>query len=318
MTTTAPTSAAPQPTARPVLQAGDRIFAGLAKGAGILILVVLAGVAVFLISEAAPAFVAPTSALPGGENLVAYIAPLVFGTVLSAAIALVVATPLAVGVALFITHYAPRRLAQPLGYLVDLLAAVPSIVYGLWGAAVLGPASVGLSRWLNEWFGWLPFFAGPVSATGRTMLVAGFVLAVMILPIITAVSREVFRQTPRLHEEAALALGATRWEMIRMAVLPFGRSGIISGAMLGLGRALGETMAVAIVLSVSGAVTFNLIGSGNPSTIAANIALQFPESSGLAVNVLIASGLVLFVITLLVNALARYIVSRRSEFSGAN
>ena len=305
-------------SSRPVLQPGDRIFANAARGAGLLILVVLAGVAVFLVAEALPAIVAPASELPGGHTLVAYIAPLVFGTVLSAAIALVVATPLGVGVALFISHYAPRRLAQPLGYLVDLLAAVPSIVYGLWGAAVLGPASVGLSTWLNQWFGWLPFFAGPVSATGRTMLVAGLVLAVMILPIITAVSREVFRQTPKLHEEAALALGATRWEMIRMAVLPFGRSGVISGAMLGLGRALGETMAVAIVLSVSGGVTFNLISSGNPSTIAANIALQFPESSGLSVNVLIASGLVLFLITLLVNAIARYIINRRREFSGAN
>ena len=312
------TTAAPPRTERPVRQTGDRVFALLAQGAGILILAVLAGVAVFLVAEALPAIVAPASALPDGRSLVASIGPLVFGTVLSALIALVVATPLAVGVALFTTHYAPKRLAQTLGYLVDLLAAVPSIVYGLWGASVLGPASVGLATWLNRWFGWLPFFAGPVSATGRTMLVAGLVLAVMILPIITAVSREVFRQTPKLHEEAALALGATRWEMIRMAVLPFGRSGIISGAMLGLGRALGETMAVAIVLSVSGAVTFNLIGSGNPSTIAANIALQFPESSGLAVNALIASGLVLFVITLLVNALARYIVSRRSEFSGAN
>jgi phosphate transport system permease protein len=150
------------------------------------------------------------------------------------------------------------------------------------------------------------------------MLVAGVVLAVMILPIITAVSREVFLQTPRLHEEAALALGATRWEMIRMAVLPFGRSGIISGAMLGLGRALGETMAVAIVLSVSGGITFNLISNGNPSTIAANIALQFPEASGLGVNVLIASGLVLFLITLAVNSIARYIINRRREFSGAN
>ena len=318
MTTTAAPPHSDPGADRPVRQAGDRIFAGLARGAGILILAVLAGVAVFLISQAAPALIAPTSALPGGKSLVAYIAPLVFGTVLSATIALVVATPLAVAVALFITHYAPRRLAQTLGYLVDLLAAVPSIVYGLWGAAVLGPASVGLATWLHDWFGWLPFFAGPVSATGRTMLVAGLVLAVMILPIITAVSREVFRQTPKLHEEAALALGATRWEMIRMAVLPFGRSGVVSGAMLGLGRALGETMAVAIVLSVSGAVTFNLIGSGNPSTIAANIALQFPESSGVAVNVLIASGLVLFVITLLVNALARYIVGRRREFSGAN
>ena len=221
-------------------------------------------------------------------------------------------------VALFITHYAPRRLAQGLSYVVDLLAAVPSIIFGLWGANTLAPASLPLSNWLYEHLGWLPFFAGPVSATGRTMLVLGLTLAVMILPIITAVSREVFLQTPKLHEEAALALGATRWEMIRMAVLPFGRSGIISGAMLGLGRALGETMAVAIILSASGVVTFNLISSDNPSTIAANIALQFPDSTGLSVNMLIASGLVLFLITLLVNALARWIVNRRREFSGAN
>jgi phosphate transport system permease protein len=172
--------------------------------------------------------------------------------------------------------------------------------------------------WLNTYLGWIPLFAGPVSATGRTMLVVGVTLAVMILPIITAVSREVFFQTPRLHEEAALALGATRWEMIRMAVLPFGRSGIISGAMLGLGRALGETMAVAIILSGSGIITFNLISSSNPSSIAANIALQFPDSTGLSVNVLIASGLVLFLITLAVNSIARYIVNRRREFSGAN
>jgi phosphate transport system permease protein len=311
------TSTAPAPT-KPVTQLGDRIFAGSARGAGIFILVVLAGVAVFLIAQALPAIVAPASALPGGVGLVAYIYPLVFGTLLAAVIALIIATPLAVAVALFITHYAPRRLAQGLGYLIDLLAAVPSIVYGLWGVAVLAPATLGLATWLNDYLGWLPFFAGPVSATGRTMLVVGITLAVMILPIITAVSREVFLQTPKLHEEAALALGATRWEMIRMAVLPFGRSGIISGAMLGLGRALGETMAVAIILSVSGAVTFNLISSANPSTIAANIALQFPDSTGIAVNTLIASGLVLFVITLLVNALARYIVNRRSEFSGAN
>jgi phosphate transport system permease protein len=303
---------------RPVVQLGDRVFAGSAKGAGILILVVLAGVAVFLIAQAVPAFLASPADLPGGRTLVGYIAPLVFGTILAALIALLIATPLAVSVALFITHYAPRRLAQGLGYLIDLLAAVPSIVYGLWGVAVLAPATLGLSDWLNRYLGWLPFFAGPVSATGRTMLTVGVTLAVMILPIVTAVSREVFLQTPKLHEEAALALGATRWEMIRMAVLPFGRSGIISGAMLGLGRALGETMAVAIILSASGAVTFNLISSDNPSTIAGNIALQFPDSTGLAVNTLIASGLVLFVITLLVNALARYIIDRRREFSGAN
>src|SRR5688500_756251 len=150
------------------------------------------------------------------------------------------------------------------------------------------------------------------------MLAGAIVLSIMILPIIAAISREVFLQAPKINEEAALALGATRWEMIRMAVLPFGRSGVVSGAMLGLGRALGETMAVAIILSVSGAVTFNLISSGNPSTIAANIALGVPESTGLEVNTLIASGLVLFVITLAVNSVARFIVNRRREFSGAN
>ena len=158
--------------------------------------------------------------------------------------------------------------------------------------------------------GWLPFFAGPASGTGRTILTAGLVLAIMILPIITAISREVFSQTPRLHEEAALALGATRWEMIKMAVLPYGKSGVIGGAMLGLGRALGETMAVALVLSASGAVTFNLISSDNPSSIAANIALNFPESTGLAVNALIFSGLVLFVLTFVVNFTARGDVAR--------
>jgi phosphate transport system permease protein len=286
--------------------------------AGSLILVVLAGVAIFLVVEAWPAITAPAKDLPGGEGLVSYVAPLVFGTLLSAALALILATPFAVGIALYISHYAPRRLAQGLGYVVDLLAAVPSIIYGLWGLSVLAPQVAELSTWLEKHLGFIPLFAGPASATGRTMLTIGIVLAVMILPIITAVSREVFLQTPRLHEEASLALGATRWEMIRMSVLPFGRSGVISAAMLGLGRALGETMAVAIILSPSGGVTFNLIGQGNPSTIAANIALQFPESSGVAVNTLIASGLVLFAITLGVNMFARWIVSRRADFSGAN
>jgi phosphate transport system permease protein len=150
------------------------------------------------------------------------------------------------------------------------------------------------------------------------MLTAGLVLAVMILPIMTAVNREVFLQTPRLLEEASLALGATRWEMIRQTVLPFGRSGIVSGSMLGLGRALGETLAVALVLSGSNEITANLISSVNTNTIAANIALDFPESSGIAVNALIASGLVLFALTFVVNYVARAVIARRREFSGAN
>jgi phosphate transport system permease protein len=289
---------------------GDRIFSNLAVIAGVTILALLAGVAIFLIGESVPAITASSSELPEGKSLIDYIAPLAFGTALAAVLAVIIAIPLAVSVALFITHIAPKRLAMPLGYIVDLLAAIPSIVYGLWGIFVLGPAAVGLMEWLEKHLGWIPIFEGPASVTGRTMLVVGVVLAVMILPIVSAVAREVFAQTPRRLEEGALALGATRWEMIRMSVLPFGKSAVISGSMLGLGRALGETMAVAIILSVSGVVSFNLISSSNPSTIAANVALNFPESSGLDVNVLIASGLVLFAITLVVNMIARAIIAR--------
>jgi phosphate transport system permease protein len=302
-------------TGRKTRRRGDAFFRGLVTGAGLLIVLSLAAVALFLIYEGRPAFTADAAELPGGQSLAALVWPLLFGTLLSAALALLLATPLAVGIALYVNFYCPRRLAGTLGYLIDLLAAVPSVVFGLWGANFLGPRLVPLYQWLAEHLSWIPFFAGPASATGRTMFTAGVVLSIMVVPIVSALSREVFRQAPRLQQEAALALGATRWEMIRSVVLPFGRSGVISAAMLGLGRALGETMAVAMVLSVSGGVTFNLISSSNPSTIAANIALNFPESTGLAVNALIASGLVLFVITFAVNFAARLVV-QRSAVSG--
>jgi len=289
---------------------GDRVFSNIAVVAAVTILALLVGVAAFLVAEGFPAFTSSTAELPNQESFISYVAPLAFGTVLAGVLAMVIAVPLAVAVALFITHIAPARLALLLGFFVDLLAAIPSIIYGLWGIFVLGPAAVPAMRWLEEKLGFIPIFEGPASITGRTMLVVGLVLAVMILPIISAVAREVFSQTPRKLQEGAQALGSTRWEMIRTTVLPFGRSSVISGAMLGLGRALGETMAVAIILSVSGGVTFNLIGQANPSTIAANIALNFPESSGLAINVLIATGLVLFAITLATNFLARIIIDR--------
>ncbi len=310
-------SAAPSRTTTTPQRRGDRVFSGLSTGAGVLILVVLAGVAVFLVSESLPVVGAKTADLPGGVPFLSYLGPLVFGTLLAATIALLLATPMSLAIALFISHYADRRVARTLGYLVDLLAAVPSVVYGLWGVSVLAPFLQPSFGWLERNLGFLPFFAGPASSTGRTVLTASIVLAVMVLPIMTAINREVFLQVPTLHEEAALALGATRWEMIRMAVLPYGRSGIVSGAMLGLGRALGETLAVLLVLSQTGAVTFNLISRDNPSTIAANIAADFPESTGIEVNGLIATGLVLFLITFAVNFLARAVLARRSAFDGA-
>lgn len=295
---------------------GDRIFGGMSLGAGILILITLAAVALFLITEAWPTFFADESEFSGNKSFISYVGPLLFGTIWAAFLALLIALPTAVAVALFISHYAPKRLAVTCGYFIDLLAAIPSVVFGIWGIAVLAPIlSRSVYPWLEDNVGFLPFFAGPASSSGRTMMTAAVVLAVMILPIITAISREVFLQTPRLHEEASLALGATKWEMIRQAVIPYGRSGVISGAMLGLGRALGETMAVAIILSPADLYSFNIISNQNPNTIASNIALKFPESSGLEVNRLIATGLVLFLITFLVNALARKVSN--AGFSGA-
>lgn len=311
--------------------AADNIFAGLSGTSASLILVTLAAVATFLLVEAWPALTDTGGELAdrvqwikpeAGESLIEIIGLLVFGTVVISAIALLIATPLSVGIALFISHYAPRKLAAGLGYLIDLLAAIPSVVYGLWGAIVLIPVLQPFYQFLSEVLGWIPLFApaadGTVSNTGRVAMSASIVLAIMILPIITAVTREVFLQTPTLHEEAALAMGATRWEMIKMAVFPFGRSGVIGATMLGLGRALGETMAVYMILSPGLSYSFNILQAGEHNTIASFIALQFPEANSSGVSALIAMGLALFVITLLVNMAARWVVSRRSEFSGAN
>lgn len=296
-------------------RAGDGLFHGMARAAALAIFGLLAGVLAFLVAESLPAVTASSgqATLTASGGFLGFVGPLVFGTLLSSLLAMLVAVPLSIAVALFVTHYAPRRLAGVLGYLVDLLAAVPSVVYGLWGIFFLAPLLAGIYGFLEGHLGFLPFFSGPASATGRTILTASLVLAVMVLPIVSGLSREIFRQVPRLDQEAALALGATRWEMIRMSVLPTARSGVVSASMLGLGRALGETMAVAMVLSATNVVTFDLISSSNPGTIAANIALDFPEATGVNVNVLLASGLVLFVVTLGVNVLARAVVSRSRQ-----
>jgi phosphate transport system permease protein len=290
---------------------GDRIFSTTAMTAGVIIMVALGAVFVFLAVQGAQGFHTDRSVYePAAHNFWTYAAKLLFGTTLAAVLAMIIAVPFAIGLALFISHYAPRRLAVPVAYVIDLLAAVPSVVYGLWGARSLASAAQPVQRWLGDHLGWFPLFSGQVSATGRTILVAAVVLAIMILPITTAICREVFQQTPRLLEEAALGLGATRWEMIRMAVFPHARSGMVAGVMLGLGRALGETMAVAMVLSASPLVTLKVLTSDNPATIASNIAANYNSEDNRIQTVLIATGLVLFVFTFLVNFAARLIVAR--------
>ncbi|MEV5595915.1 phosphate ABC transporter permease subunit PstC [Streptomyces sp. NPDC052496] len=318
-----PAAPAASPVSGKAVRPGDRIFLGLSRGSGIALLVIMAAIAAFLTVRSVIAvsgdhanFLTYFDWRTSGPEPQFGIAVLAFGTVVSSVIAMVIAVPVAVGIALFISHYAPRRLASPLGYVIDLLAAVPSIIYGLWGALFLVPHLTGLSSWLDTYLGWTGIFAYGHGAA-RSLFTVGILLAIMILPIVTSVSREVFLQAPKMHEEAALALGATRWEVIRMSVLPFGRSGIISASMLGLGRALGETMAVATVLSPSFLINTSLLDPGG-GTFAQNIASKFSEADEFGQDALIASGLVLFVITLLVNGAARLIIARRKEYSGAN
>ncbi|MBB1245807.1 phosphate ABC transporter permease subunit PstC [Streptomyces durbertensis] len=302
---------------------GDKIFLALSRGSGITLLVIMATIAAFLTYRAVIAlaenegnFLTTFEWNANADPPVFGIPVLVFGTIVSSIIAMVIAVPIAVGIALFISHYAPRKLATPLAYVIDLLAAVPSIVYGLWGALFLVPHLGGLYEWLDQFLGWTGLFSYDGGAA-RSLFTVGILLAIMILPIVTNVSREVFKQSPKLHEEAALALGATRWEVIRMSVLPFGRSGVISASMLGLGRALGETMAVATVLSPSFLIQASLLEPGG-GTFAQNIAAGFNEATQTGRDALIASGLVLFLITLVVNGAARMVIARHKEYSGAN
>jgi phosphate ABC transporter permease protein PstC len=230
------------------------------------------------------------------------------GTIVTSAIALVIGVPVAVATALYLTELCPRRARAPLAVLVDLLAAVPSVVYGLWGFIVLAPHLRGFQQSLADTFSFLPFWAGQVA--GPSYFLAGLVLAIMILPIVSAISREVIATVPVENKEAALALGATRWEMIRMAVIPYARPGITGGAMLGLGRAVGETIAVAYVIGGSTTLGHSIFEQGQ--SLAGVIALQFgeAESTPLYKSTLFAAGLILFVITLVVNFIARRYVVR--------
>jgi phosphate transport system permease protein len=299
---------------------GDQVFRGIATGSGLVIVIAIAMIGMFLLIKAIPSLAAnKANFLFSAEFLTSDTANLAFGirdllivTVLSSVLALLIAMPISLGIALFLTHYAPRVLMRPFGYIIDLLAAVPSIVFGLWGIKVLGPALEPVAQWLNDTLGWFPLFAtGNVSiGGGGTIFTAGIVLAVMILPIITAVTREVFRQTPAMQIEGALALGATRWEMIRTTVLPFGRSGYIAASMLGLGRALGETVAVLVILRAATSPGHVSLFDGG-YTFASKIASAAAEfSEPLSTGAYIAAGLVLFVLTFVVNAIARWIAGK--------
>ncbi|HET7659650.1 MAG TPA: phosphate ABC transporter permease subunit PstC [Oryzihumus sp.] len=303
---------------------GDRLFGGAARGAGLLVIILVVLIATFLLSQAIPAiahdkanFLTSTDWNVDGDTLSFGIANLLWVTVISSVIALLIAVPLGVGVALFITQYSPRWLSRPAASLVDLLAAVPSIVYGLWGLWVFGGHLSGIQHVLQDTLGWFPLFSDTTVSEGGTIFVVGVVLAIMVLPIVTAISREVFAQTPVTHKEAALALGATRWEMIRTTVLPFGRPGVISASMLALGRALGETVAVLIILSaLSGGTAWSWSIFNGGETFAskiANNAAEFdtPQKAG----AFIAAGLVLFVLTFVVNAIARIVIERRKAFT---
>jgi phosphate transport system permease protein len=302
---------------------GDRIFAGTAQGSGALVIALVTLVGVFLLWKAIPAIADDKASfltsrqwsVSDSDNLRFGIVELLWTTVAASSIAMLSAVPVGVCVALFITQYSPRGLARPAANLVDLLAAVPSIVYGLWGLKILTPWFDPFQVWLADHLGWFPLFA----RTGKsgTILLIGVVLAIMILPIVTALSREVFAQTPVTHKEGALALGATQWETIRTAVLPFGRPGVISAAMLALGRALGETIAVTIIVSSlpqGSPWTWSLLNGGE--TFASRIANNAGEfDSPAKTGAFIAAGLVLFVLTFVVNAIARVVIERRKAFT---
>ena len=296
---------------------GDRLFKWFAATAGSTIVVAIVLIAVFLLIRAVPSlranhanFFTSTQFDTSDEHHLAFgIRDLFMVTVLSSICALVLAVPIAVGIAVFLTQYAPQRFSRPFAAMVDLLAAVPSIIFGLWGIFVLAPKLEPVAQFLNQHLGWFFLFKqGTVSlAGGGTIFTAGIVLSVMILPIVTSVSREVFRQTPHMQIEAAQALGATKWEVIRMTVLPFGRSGVVTASMLGLGRALGETVAVLIILrSAAKPGNWSLFDGGY--TFASKIASAAGEFiEPLPTGAYISAGFALFVLTFVVNAAARAI-----------
>jgi phosphate transport system permease protein len=292
---------------------GDRVFRTIVTAAAWSVLVVLGLIGAFLTLQAWPAlhdagrhFFTVFEWDPDGTGSFG-VAALLAGTVIISLLALVVALPVSIGTALFINEYAPKRLAGILTTLIDLLAAIPSLIFGMWGVMYLSPHLDSTSLWLSDHLGFIPIFSTSRPVFGSSMFVCGLVVALMIVPIITSVTREVLSQAPRTTCEAALALGGSRWGMIRRVLLPYGRSGIVGASMLGLGRALGETIAIALILSFNYRITAHVLEPGGGS-IAGLIANNFPDAGEAGRHALVAAGLALFVVTLTVNMVARFVV----------
>jgi phosphate transport system permease protein len=302
---------------------GDRVFRGTARGFGVTVLLIMGGIGIFLTIEAVPAFREFgwsffTTAEWNPQTGVLGIAAVLVGTLTVAAVAMIISFPLALGTALYISQYAAPKAKRWLIAMIDLMASVPSVIYGLAGAYLLQPEMVYVSRWINDMFGWIPVFAvdtdpdAAVFAQSRytaSALIAAIVVAMMVLPYACMVMREVFDQAPQGEREAAYALGSTRWGMIRAVVLPFGRGGIVGGTMLALGRALGETIAVVLIIAPLFEVKVRILENGT-ITIPSLIATRYGESVGIQLAALLASGLVLFLITLVTNSIAAVIITR--------
>jgi phosphate transport system permease protein len=316
--TTRPPEVVPVPGAKGPLQGGsrlaDRTFRGLCLASGLLVLVVLGLILVSTSNEAMPAFrqeglrfLTSSTWDPAGGHFGAL--AFIYGTLVVSAVALVIAVPVSIGLALFISELAPARLRTPVVYLIDLLAAIPSVVYGLWGILVFGPEIAKLYERASSAFDGIPLLGTVVHGSSqKSFMTAGIILAVMITPIVTSISREVFNTVPRDQKEAALGLGATRFEMIRGAVLPYSRTGLVGAVMLGLGRAMGETIAVALVIGSAPAIRAQLFEPGD--AMAAVVANQFGEATGTHRAALIGLGVVLFLMTVIVNLVARRVTSR--------
>jgi phosphate transport system permease protein len=298
----------------------ERLFSLWSLATGLLVLAILALILVTTTNQSWPVlrqeglgFVTKAAWDPNPASGDAVFGSLAFmyGTAVSSLIALLIAVPTSIGIALFLTELAPRRLRAPATTVIDLLASVPSVVFGLWGVLVVAPALVHLYRWLHDVLGGIPLlgsvFGQPVG-TGRSFMTAGVILAIMVTPIITSISREVLSTVPQANKDAAYALGATHWEMVTGAVFPHSFGGLVGAVMLGLGRAMGETIAVALVIGGATAITPNVFAGGN--SMAAIIVQQFGESTGTFTAALIGLGVVLFAMTVVVNLAARVVVNR--------